>query len=58
MVSTAARQRGLSVDPGTRLMTPLRQRFIEDLQLRNRSPKTVEAYVFHVRHFARYFNTS
>ena len=33
-------------------MTPLRQRFIEDLQLRNRSPKTIEAYVYHVRELA------
>ena len=39
-------------------MTPLRQRFIQDLQLRNRSPKTIEAYVFHVRNFARFFNTA
>ena len=39
-------------------MTPLRQRFIEDLQLRNRSSKTVEAYVFHVRKFAQFFNRS
>ncbi len=39
-------------------MTPLRQRFIEDLQLRNRSPKTIEAYVYHVRELARYFNHS
>jgi integrase/recombinase XerD len=39
-------------------MTPLRQRFIQDLQLRNRSPKTVEAYVFHVRNFARFFGQS
>ena len=39
-------------------MTPLRQRFIEDLQLRNRSPKTIEAYVYHVRELARYFNQS
>ena len=36
-------------------MTPLRQRFIQDLQLRNRSAKTVQAYVFHVRNFARFF---
>jgi len=39
-------------------VTPLRQRFIQDLQLRNRSPKTVQAYVFHVRNFARFFNQS
>src|SRR3954447_25008341 len=40
------------------VMTPLRQRFIQDLQLRNRSPKTVLAYVFHVRNFARFFGMS
>jgi hypothetical protein len=28
------------------------------LQLRNRSPKTVEAYVLHVRNFARHFGRS
>lgn len=39
-------------------MTPLRQRFIQDLQLRNRSPRTIATYVFHVRHFARFFNQS
>ena len=39
-------------------MTPLRQRFIEDLQPRNRSPKTIEAYVYHVRELACYFNQS
>ena len=39
-------------------MTPLRQRFIEDLQLRNRSPKTIAAYVYHVRELARYFKQS
>ena len=38
-------------------MTALRQRFIQDLQLRNRSAKTIQAYVFHVRNFARFFNT-
>lgn len=36
-------------------MTSLRQRFIEDLQLRNRSPRTVECYVFHLKKFACYF---
>lgn len=39
-------------------MTPLRQRFIQDLQLRNRSPKTIQAYVFHVRNFAGFFHQS
>jgi integrase/recombinase XerD len=39
-------------------MTPLRQRFIEDLQLRNRSPRTIQAYVFHVRNFALFHGRS
>ncbi len=39
-------------------MTPLRQRFIQDLQLRNRSPKTIEAYVYHLRELARHFHRS
>ena len=39
-------------------MTPLRQRFIEDLQLRNRSPRTIEVYVYHLREFACYFGQS
>jgi integrase/recombinase XerD len=39
-------------------MTPLRQRFIEDLQLRNRSPRTVEVYVMHLKAYALHFGTS
>ena len=39
-------------------MTRLRQRFIQDLQSRNRSPKTIAAYVYHVRELARYFKQS
>ena len=39
-------------------MTPLRQRLIDDLQLRNRSPRTIEVYVYHLREYARYFQKS
>jgi site-specific recombinase XerD len=39
-------------------MTPLRQRLIQDLQLRNYSPRTVEAYVHHAARFARHFGRS
>src|SRR5262249_60565674 len=39
-------------------MTPLRQRFVDDLRLRNYSPKTVKAYVAGVLRFARHFGRS
>ncbi len=39
-------------------MTPLRQRLIHDLQIRNRSPKTIQCYVAQVAAFARYFGRS
>ena len=39
-------------------MTPLRQRFIDDLRLRNFSPKTVKAYTAGVLRFARHFGRS
>jgi site-specific recombinase XerD len=35
-------------------MTPLRQRFIDDLRLRNYSPRTVEAYVAGVARLAKF----
>jgi site-specific recombinase XerD len=39
-------------------MTPLRQRFIDDLRLRNYSPRTIEAYVAGVARLAKHFDRS
>jgi site-specific recombinase XerD len=39
-------------------MSELRQRFIEDMQLRNLSPRTIEVYVYHVSCFAKHFGRS
>jgi integrase/recombinase XerD len=39
-------------------MTPLRQRFVDDLRLRNYSPRTIEIYVAHVARFAKHFGRS
>jgi site-specific recombinase XerD len=39
-------------------MTPLRQRFIEDMLLRGLAPTTQRSYIHYVAGFAKYFNTS
>lgn len=39
-------------------MTPLRQRFIEDMQLRGLAPTTQRSYIHYVAEFAKFFNTS
>jgi integrase/recombinase XerD len=41
-----------------RHLTPLRQRMIEDMTVRNLSPKTQKAYIAGVAHFAKYFGKS
>jgi len=42
----------------TTLMTPLRQRMIHDMQIRNLSPRTIECYTYHVGCFAKHFDRS
>ena len=39
-------------------MTPLRQRFLDDLRLRNYAPRTLQTYVAAVARFARHFGRS
>jgi site-specific recombinase XerD len=39
-------------------MTPLRQRFIEDMQLRGLAPTTQRSYLHYVADYAKFYNTS
>jgi integrase/recombinase XerD len=39
-------------------MTPLRQRFLDDLRLRNYSPRTLQTYLRHVVRFSTHFGRS
>jgi len=39
-------------------MTPLRQRFIEDMLLRGLAPTTQRSYLHYVADYAKYYNTS
>ncbi len=39
-------------------MTPLRQRMIEDMRIRNLSPRTIHCYVRQVARFAEHFGRS
>src|SRR5688500_19703562 len=41
-----------------RPMTPLRQRMLEDMQIRNLSPHTIDGYLRYVAQFAKHFGVS
>jgi integrase/recombinase XerD len=41
-----------------RPLTPLRQRMLEDMQIRNYSPHTIDGYLRYVAQFATHFHTS
>ena len=46
------------LSPEVQRMTPLRQRFVEDLQVRNYAASTIESYTYHVACFAKFHGRS
>jgi hypothetical protein len=41
-----------------RPISPLRRRMLEDMQIRNYSPHTIDGYLRYAGEFAKYFKTS
>src|SRR5215467_3776600 len=55
IISLPARSRPMKI---IRPMTPLRQRMLEDMQIRHYSPHTLDGYLRYAAEFAKYFKTS
>src|SRR2546427_7280592 len=55
VISLPARSRLMKI---IRPMTPLRQRTLEDMQIRNYSPSPIDGYLRYVAQFAKHFHTS
>ena len=45
----------MSPTPYQQRLNPYIQRMVEDMQVRNLSPKTIDAYTYHVDKFCRHF---
>ena len=48
----------ITMTTASRPTTPLRQRMIQDMKIRNLSPHTIKAYVERVAAFAKHFGKS